>query len=114
MVLRTETLKAPYLRFAQPEQITHITAPSLWRSDSDVKSKINGPRGSELDYVTGLLSQTMRPFKPAICEAAADQVQTIADRAANNGKEDVSLFYKIMPQPPEAFLVARYVRLKRC
>ena len=56
----------------------------------------------------------MRPFKPAICEAAADQVQTIADRAANTGKEDVSLFYKIMPQPPEAFLVARYVRLKRC
>ena len=43
MVLRTETLKALYLRFAQSEQITHITAPSLWRSDSDVKSKINGP-----------------------------------------------------------------------
>ena len=42
MVLRTERSKAPYLRFAQPEQITHITAPSLWRSDSDVKSKING------------------------------------------------------------------------
>ena len=42
MVLRTETLKALYLRFAQPEQITHINASSLWRSDSDVKSKING------------------------------------------------------------------------
>ena len=66
MVLRTETLKALYLRFAQSEQITHITAPSLLMSDSDVKSKINGPKASELEYVTGLLSPTMRPFEPAI------------------------------------------------